>query len=127
VTATFDPRGRVIFVSATIEGPSGTSDARLLLDTGAAFTALRPSLLARLGYDLSERRTSIRIASATGYAEPSLIIVERVTWLTVERRNLGVLALPLPNGVRADGVLGINFLRGTRLTIDFRAGQIAVD
>ena len=121
----FNPRGNVIIVTARVQGPTGALAARLILDTGAAFTALRPSLLVDLGYDASSPRSSIRIASAIGQADVPLFIVQRIEWLTVERRNVAVLALPL-RGVRADGVLGINFLRGTQLTIDFRAGQITI-
>jgi predicted aspartyl protease len=120
----FNPRGNVILVTVKVLGPAGTQAARLILDTGAAFTILRPSFLSDLGYDLASPRSVIRIASAIGQADAPLHIVHRMSWLTAERPNLGVLVLPL-QGVRADGVLGINFLRGTRLTIDFRSGQIA--
>jgi predicted aspartyl protease len=122
----FNPRGNVIIVTVRILGPAGAQAARLILDTGAAFTILRPAFLSDLGYDLSSPHSSIRIASAIGQANAPLHIVHRINWLTAERRDLGVLVLPL-QGLRADGVLGMNFLRGTRLTIDFRAGEIAVD
>ena len=32
----------------------------------------------------------------------------------------------LPASVSVDGLLGLDFLRGQRLTIDFRAGRIAL-
>lgn len=33
----------------------------------------------------------------------------------------------LPAEVRVDGLLGLDFLRGRRLTLDFRTGRLSLD
>jgi hypothetical protein len=50
--------------------------------------------------------------------------VLRLTALGQSKANFRVLALPISPVPTADGVLGLDFLRGHLLTIDFRTGQI---
>lgn len=37
------------------------------------------------------------------------------------------LCRDLPAEVRVDGLLGLDFFRGTRLALDFRAGRLSLD
>ena len=53
--------------------------------------------------------------------------VARVEALGVESPNLLVTGYRLPRRPKIDGLLGLDFFRDRRLTLDFRAGQIAVD
>ena len=41
--------------------------------------------------------------------------------------NFPVLCHDLPSTVTVDGVLGLDFLRGGRLKVDFRAGLLSLD
>jgi hypothetical protein len=84
-------------------------------------------MLDRLGIDLSSPRAIIPIASATTETTAPLFTVDRVEAQGTARNGLGVIGLPLPPGVRADGVLGLNFFRGTRLVVDFRAGEVRLE
>lgn len=56
-----------------------------------------------------------------------LLNVDTIKALGKEATNLRVLCYTLPTSARIDGVLGLDFLRGERLVIDFRAGQLALE
>jgi hypothetical protein len=50
--------------------------------------------------------------------------LQKLTTLGQERFNFPVLAHTLPPSTGVDGLLGLDFFRGLRLTIDFQSGQI---
>jgi hypothetical protein len=96
----------------------------MLLDTGSFLTMVRPSLLARAGYDLASARSSVPIIGVTGSASAPLWVVDGLTALGTDRTNLGVLGYSLPAAFPFDGLLGANFLRGSRLLIDYHRGIV---
>ena len=114
-------------VPATLRGPRDALRVRLILDTGSAYTVFHPRLLTASGYDIDAPRTYVDIATASRRERAPLLIIESLEALGVTRARIAALARRLPPGVAADGLLGINFLRGSALTIDFRAGQISVE
>ena len=127
MTTSFDPRRGLVTVEAEVAGPRGTTTVRLLLDTGAAVTMLHPDALAQIGYDLSTPRSWMRVATMDGVELLPLYIVNQVSAIGQSRPNLGVLGHALPIEANLNGLLGLNFLRGRRLTIDFRAGQVQLE
>ena len=83
----------LIVVDASVVGPRGATEARLVVDTGAAATTRVPDLIAEIGYE------------------------ERGYWLRVQ--DLAVLGVSTPFEVTVfslghrdiDGLVGMNFLR----------------
>jgi hypothetical protein len=96
----------------------------MLLDTGSFLTMLRPSLLARAGYGLASVRSRVPIVGVTGSATVPLCVVDGLTALDTDRTNLGVLGYSFPAALPFDGMLGANFLRGSRLVIDYHRGIV---
>jgi hypothetical protein len=54
-------------------------------------------------------------------------VVRRISALGQERSNFPVLAYTLPAEIGVDGMLGLDFLRGFKLTVDFRDGQLSLE
>jgi hypothetical protein len=52
--------------------------------------------------------------------------LEDVQWRGMVRAAFAILGLTLPPTAGVDGVLGLDFLRGLTLTIDFRLGEITL-
>ncbi len=82
---------------------------RLLVDTGAAITAINASVLSRLGYNLNER--SEYFATANGVVEAPVVTLSSLSIgeSSVNRLSIGALNLDAQNNI--DGLLGMNFLR----------------
>jgi hypothetical protein len=66
----------------------------------------------------------VQVTTGSGAVFVPRLSVSRFRALGQERTAFPVLAHTLPPGTGVDGVLGLDFLRGFALTIDFRTGQI---
>ena len=55
-----------------------------------------------------------------------MVVLEKITAIGKERMTFPVLAHTLPPSAGVDGLLGLDFLRGEVLTVDFRLGEIIV-
>lgn len=114
------PGGAAVVVPVMVNG-QGPFD--FVLDTGATLTCLDQALARRL--ELEEER-GVRAVGA-GMAAAGRISVVRVDSLRVgaaRASDLTVCALDLRHtrsvGLGIDGLLGLNFLREFRVTVDFQ-------
>jgi predicted aspartyl protease len=123
----FEPRFGLIMVSVTLHGPAARGRIRLALDTGATFTLIGPSALISTGYDPAGAGERVEITTATGIEYVARLRVTRMIALGRERLNFPVLVHTLPPSAGIDGLLGLDFLRGQRLSIDFSKGEISFD
>ena len=112
---------------AIVRGPAGSVRVWLAIDTGAVFTVMPAGLLAAVGYRFEDAASRQQIITASGIAVAHRHIVAQVSDLGVERERLAMLAHDLPASAPINGLLGLDFFRGRRLTIDFRAGAVELD
>lgn len=126
MTFAFDPHKGLIIVRAEVEGPTGVAVLRLALDTGATGSLINAGMLVSVGYDpaLSPNRSQVTTGSGVEFV-PS-ITVSKIIALGQERADLVVLCHTLPPSASVDGLLGLDFLRGQSLSIDFHSGRIAL-
>lgn len=121
----FDPNAPAIRLKATLVGPRRAVSLSLNLDAGATRTIIRPKFLVSAGYDLTAGRVA-RMRSTTGRADTRLIRVSQFNALDIAQAGFDVIAHDLPVGVLTDGLLGLDFLRGRTLTLDFARGRMAL-
>lgn len=113
---------------ARIEGEYGGTDARLVLDTGTTESLISRNLALLLGYDLSLITSQTRLTTASDIVETvPRIPLRRIEVLGQERRDFPVLCHTLPPGANVDGLLGLDFFRDRRLTLDFNFGTITLE
>ncbi|MCI0335779.1 MAG: hypothetical protein L0228_21440 [Planctomycetes bacterium] len=89
-------------------------------------TLVNAAPLVALGYDpaLSAHRTQVTTGSGIEFV-PELNVA-KIEALDLERTDFPVLCHTLPPSAGVDGLLGLDFLRGRRLCIDFRTGEISL-
>lgn len=80
-----------------------------------------------MGYDLGAGARSVQLITASGEENATVVTIQRVEALEHHRLSMPVLCHDLPTGTPFDGLLGLDFLRGQRLTLDFREGLITLD
>ena len=97
------------------------------LDTGASHTAVQPTVLADLGYDAPALGRAGSVLTASGSSRASSARLVSLEALDFRVEGFPILGVELPPGVRVSGLLGLDFLRGRKLTIDFRGGTIDLD
>lgn len=123
---TFNPSQGPVFVQASLSGPAGQADLRLILDTGATTRLIRHIILVAVGYDPDISPDRVTVAMGNGVELVPRISLNRLSALGSHRLAFPVIAHSLPPVTGVDGLLGLDFLRGTMLTVDFRNGQITL-
>jgi predicted aspartyl protease len=123
----FDPHEGLIIVHAEIVGISGTAILRLALDTGATTTLINSGMLLSIGYDPALSSDHVQITTGSGIEFVPRLLVKRLIALGKEVTDFSVLCHTLPPSAGVDGLLGLDFLRANTLTVDFKAGTIALE
>jgi hypothetical protein len=115
-----------IFVEATLSGPLGRVALRLILDTGATTTLIRSTPLIAVGYDPDAAIDRVQVTMGNSVEMVPRLFLNRFSALGHHRLGLSVLSHALPPSAGIDGLLGLDFLRGLVLTIDFQNGQLSL-
>jgi predicted aspartyl protease len=124
VTLRFDHEEGLIIVPAELWGPSGSVVLRLALDTGATSTLVNVAMLVGVGYDPALAPTRVQVTTGSGVEYAPRVTLHRIRALGRQRVDFDVLGHTLPPSAGVDGLLGLDFCRGRRLTIDLRVGRI---
>ena len=120
----FDPQQGLVIVKAEISGPSGSVVLRMALDTGASNTVVNVGMLVAVGYDPALVPDRVQVTTGSNVEFVPRITLDRIQALGQERSDLLVFCHTLPPSANVDGLLGLDFVRGQLLTIDFRAGEV---
>lgn len=112
--------------NAVISGYSKKSyqQVSLLLDTGSSFTILPRPVLQHLGYDLKQPIRYQTITTAQGNTSAPVIEVRWFNCLGQLMEKFQVVAYNLPNNIRVNGLLGMDFLTQTKAVISIETGEI---
>ena len=122
----FEPALGLVIVQAELWGPSGSAIVRMALDTGATRTVINANPLVWVGYDPALSTDRVQMTTGSGVEFAPVVNVQRVSALGQECSDLPILCHTLPPSADVDGLLGLDFLRGQSLLIDFRAGEITL-
>ena len=124
MSVSFNPHTGLVLVDAELEGPYGTVALRMALDTGATRTSINTGLLLAVGCDPTFATQHAQVTTGSGVQLIPLVPIRRLSSLGQHRTGITVLGHTLPPSANIDGVLGLDFLRGLELTINFRTGII---
>jgi predicted aspartyl protease len=122
----FAAQSGLVIVQAAVDGPSGSGVLRLALDTGATGTVINVGMLVALGYDPALTPQRIQVTTGSGVEFVPHITLDTIVALGQERTHFPVLGHTLPPSAGIDGLLGLDFVRGQTLTVDFRTGTITL-
>jgi predicted aspartyl protease len=120
----FTPGRGPIVVEVELSGPAGSAGIRLILDTGATATLIKPGVLIALGYDPDFMSERVSIATVDGACMAPRLQLNRLSALGQHRIGFPVVCHSLPTADGVHGLLGLDFFRGTVLKIDFGQGHI---
>ena len=115
--------GGLIVVNCRVATGTVAAVGRFALDTGASRTMLAARRADILGLTMMPGG---RVITASRVETARLAMVPEISALGITRRDLEVIVMPLPASSGLDGLLGLDFLRDTRVTIDFRAGILSI-
>ncbi|MFV1967158.1 MAG: hypothetical protein ACC628_17150, partial [Pirellulaceae bacterium] len=84
------------------------------------------SLLVAVGYDPAATLERTEVTTGSGVEFAALVSVSKIVALGRQLTDFPVLAHTLPPSAGVDGVLGLDFLRGQLLRIDFLNGHLTL-
>ncbi|MBI4590664.1 MAG: retroviral-like aspartic protease family protein [Candidatus Rokubacteria bacterium] len=122
----FDPQQGLIIVRTELWGPTGSALLRLALDTGATARVVNIAMLVAVGYDPALAPTRVQVTTGSGVEYAPRVTLSRILALGQQRVDFPVLGHTLPPSAGVDGLLGLDFLRGQSLTVDFRTGHVTL-
>ncbi len=99
---------------------NGQGPFEFVIDTGADRTVVSQELAARLKLPKDGRA---RLHAMGGVADVGLVKIDRVGVSNVTKRQIRAAALPFKH-LGADGLLGIDSLKGQRIVMDFITGKM---
>ena len=120
----FDASQGLIVVPARLYGSQGDAIIHLALDTGATSLMINWDVAVLLGYDPASVKERIQITTGSGVEFAPRIVIQQIKAIRRSIENFPMLCHTLPPSATVDGLLGLDFFRGERLTLDFQAGFI---
>ena len=100
---------------------NGQGPFQFLLDTGANGSCISRALVARL---MLPAAAGVRVRTVVGNHDRPGVLVDRLQVGDRSRKDVQVAALPLTDSL--DGVLGVDWLKGQRLELGFKARSVAI-
>jgi clan AA aspartic protease (TIGR02281 family) len=98
----------------------------MLLDTGAAYTALSWEVAKDLGYDPAGSPERVSIVTANGVIEVPKLTVQRIVFRELFVRRVEIICLDVPELAEIEGLVGLSFLRHFRVLMDFKKGLLEI-
>lgn len=117
-----------ILIDASASGPENSLDFRLILDTGATTSLIDRDVLIHLGYNPAAPSRRVDVTTGSSVERLPVFTLNRLTVFGKHRLAFPVVAHTLPRvGAGIMGLLGLDFLRGHRLEINFKSGLLSFE
>jgi hypothetical protein len=116
----------IIIVNAIIEDKY---EFRLALDTAATHTTIDSNILYLAGYELKNSSGEVEVETANGIIVNEIYEIEKIESLGIVKSDFKVQVYDfIAHGITTeyDGVIGLDFLRDSEITIDFRERRIKI-
>lgn len=123
----FNANEGLIIIPTRLWGPSGDTVIRLALDTGATGSMVNWDLVVLLGYDPAATPNRIQMTTGSGVEFVPVVSIQKIQAMNLVQNAFPILCHTLPPSATVDGVLGLDFFRGTKLSIDLRQGRVQVE
>ena len=114
-------------MEASASGPADSMDLQLILDTGATTSMLSEDVVRQLGYDPDLDSKRIEFTTTGGAVTRPIITLNRLSALDQHRLGLEVIVHSIPGDTKVDGLLGLDFLRGRVLSINFLTERLSLE
>ena len=123
----FNPKEGLVVVPTRLFGPSGDTIVHLALDTGATGSLINWDVAILIGYDPAVAQNRVQVTTGSGVEFAPRIEIIKIEALERVRENFPIICHTLPPSTNVDGLLGLDFFRGTYLSIDLVSGSVKVE
>ena len=121
-----EPESGLILVNIEIDKKY---ELKMILDTGATNTTIDSNALYLLGHDLKDSIGTVEIETANGIIETEVFEIDSFSSLGIEKLKFEIQVYDfIAHGIFSDynGLLGLDFLEGTKFCINTIENTISV-
>jgi predicted aspartyl protease len=119
----FNPQDNLIVVPVEVHGKSQHITLDMAVDTGATWTIMPIKTCSIIG---AVYLRNVSIVTGSRVENARLMAIPLIRAFGVDMTNFKVVAHDLPPSLLVDGLLGMNFLKRAKLTIDFHKNIIKI-
>jgi predicted aspartyl protease len=121
-----EPQSGLILVNIEIDYKFSL---KMILDTGATNTTIDSNALYLLGHDLKDNIGTVEIETANGIIETQIYEIDSFSSLGITKQKFQIQVYDfLAHGIFSDynGLIGLDFLEGTKFCIDTSENTISL-
>ena len=121
-----EPESGLILVNIEIDKKY---ELKMILDTGATNTTIDSNALYLLGHDLKDSIGRVEIETTNGIIETEVFEIDSFSSLGIEKLKFEIQVYDfIAHGIFSDynGLLGLDFLEGTKFCIDTNENTISI-
>ena len=124
----FDRDAQAIWVESLIMGPDrATRRFILVLDPGTPETIIDWDLAAQIGLDRSQSIGPARYHGMEGDQDGYYVLAPDLEIFGRSVKGFKLACCPFNKKLETDGLLGLDYLRNTVLTLDFKHGRVTLE
>jgi hypothetical protein len=124
----FDPDAQAIWVDSLLVGPAGAELGLVfVLDPGTPETIIDWDLAAQIGLDRSQSIGPARYRGMEGPQDGYYVLAPNFEVLGRSLKGFKIACCPFSKNLETEGLLGLDFVRKTVLTLDFKLGRISLE
>jgi hypothetical protein len=124
----FDPDAEAIWVDSSLRGPTGEVRRLILvLDPGTPETIVDWDLTDQIGLDRSRSIGPARYHGMEGPQDGYYVVAPDLKVLGRSVKGFRIACCPFNKKLETDGLLGLDFVRKTVLTLDSKVGMITLE
>ncbi|NJM46908.1 MAG: clan AA aspartic protease [Alkalinema sp. RU_4_3] len=116
--------GEMMALRVGMGSEKGSKVVRLLVDTGSAYTVLRPDFLEEMGCGVDRAVRHVKVVTAGGVIRAPIVVLPWINCLGQRFENVPVMAHSVSFGTFTSGLLGIDLMRRCDAVIHTRRAEI---
>lgn len=120
----FDPKQSIILCYVEIASPKIRLSLKMALDTGATYTMIPIEAAVAIGCSPLRSKRRIEITTGSGIEYVPIVTIPKFKAFGIEIKNMEAICHNLPPQSTVEGLLGLNFLKEAKITIDFSQNTI---
>ncbi len=121
-----DPDANILILQTRIHGVDKTARLLMALDTRATFTTIPSDIARKLGYDPSRPEKWGTVTGISGQERMPLLRIGSIEVMEQKVEDCWVGIHDLPREARVDGLLGLSYIKHTRLLLDMRSKLLEI-
>ena len=114
-----NPKLSIILAHCEVIGPRMDLTLKMALDTGATYTIIPVEAAVSIGCDPTKSQKRIEITTGSGVEYVPMVTIAEFRAFGIVVKHFSVICHTLPSQSPVEGLIGLDFMKKSGITIDF--------